>query len=154
MNIERLKEMIVLLEGIAAKTAVLQESGGVEAVPPTTFDMEVFVEREVGGGCGTAACAFGHAAFHPPFAAQGLKLSQLRACGGFSSRLLIPTFEGKEGFAAAEVFFGISERNAEYLFDPSRYESEPDEDEESYPVITPEDVIERIRELIADEVTA
>lgn len=80
--------------------------------------------------CGTAACAFGSAAFYKPFVEQGLHISE---CGEPSYGLFI-------GLYAAMAFFDISERQAELLFLPGQYPSNKN--------ITPEMVADRVASMI------
>lgn len=85
------------------------------------------------GDCGTAACAFGSAALYGPFREMGLRFDETYGW---------PTFAGKISMPAAEEFFDISEKEAEYLFGPASYPKQP---------ITPLIVAARVRELIDKE---
>lgn len=84
--------------------------------------------------CGTAACAVGHACLDPDFQAQGLS----PFFGG-------PKYAGDMGWDAVEGFFDLGPLGAEHLFDEDSYSRR-------IPV-TPADVIERIREMLAGDPT-
>lgn len=90
--------------------------------------------------CGTTACAMGWATTIPEFQALGLKL--VRQPDTISGEFYPPTieFEGETHFHAAARFCGISDSEAEYLFNPSSY---GDEDQ-----TTKDEVVERITDFI------
>jgi hypothetical protein len=128
--------------------------------------------------CGTACCAFGEGAFDPRFQKMGLKLTydswewgntidpcaspritktfktveefNLFAHERETSRTikLNVQYKGLKGMGAASKFFGITEEEAEFLFDPEEYP-----DRYSTKAVT---VRNRIRNFIArktDEIT-
>ncbi len=101
MNIDRLKTLSAYLKTLPIK-------GGKRA-----FDMSVWVNRLTGAerkkhGCGTSACALGHAAYIPEFRVLGL--TPVR--GTFGKVL----FEGEEGVYAARKFFDLGRAPAHSLF--------------------------------------
>jgi hypothetical protein len=67
--------------------------------------------------CGTTACACGLAALIPEFNKKGFKL-QLDTWGDLATI----TYKDWEGFAAAEEFFGLTDREAAFVFHPSYYD--------------------------------
>lgn len=72
--------------------------------------------------CGFAACALGSAAAHSWFNKRGLSFDKDLTMA--FSPIYAPNGIGGEtfgGFAAGEKFFGISEVEAEFLFDPEEY---------------------------------
>lgn len=83
--------------------------------------------------CGTAACGMGHACRIPSFRRAGLKLS-------YGLDRFLPKFKGHFGLAAAIAFFGISFRQAKFLFLPDGYPN---------PNVTPKKVAARIRGVAA-----
>lgn len=109
--------------------------------------------------CGTAACAFGHAALDPRLQAEGLSLIgelndtldvvPIRTIADFSAWLTCPNatgyadpcFDGETGFDAATAFYDITYDAADYLFDPTSYPRDA-------VGVTPEDVITRIERVI------
>ena len=71
--------------------------------------------------CGTTACAMGWATTIPEFKQLGLHLERVSPSGqGFL------VFGDYKHFEAAAQFMDITKYQAEYLFDPARYESEDD----------------------------
>ncbi len=84
--------------------------------------------------CATAVCALGTACLVPEFKERGLAL-QWEGAG------LIPVFEGEIMFEAGAKFFGISNDESLYLFDPGEYERDYE--------ITREEVAEHIDEVAA-----
>lgn len=75
-------------------------------VPEEKFNLEHWQ-------CSTTACAVGWACSIPEFQQQGLSIGEPWGDG-----ILIPLFEGEKHFEAAEKFFDISWRDAEWLFMP------------------------------------
>lgn len=65
--------------------------------------------------CSTAACAWGLAAISGAFKRQGVSYQI------WEDGRLVPTFDGKKEFHAAEAFFGIDIEGAGFLFDPDEY---------------------------------
>jgi hypothetical protein len=86
--------------------------------------------------CGTAACVLGAAAMFPEFNKQGLKLAESKTCRGFH----YPIFRGHYSYESGEKFFGLNEKQAEYLFDPAEYKSGE---------AKPATVAKRIREILS-----
>lgn len=87
-------------------------------VKPHWFDLlsfasEGFLKRE----CGSTACALGWAP--TCFPRSGLSLNQ-----SFPAFRYTPKGGGRRhgGYAAAEVFFGLSDEQSSYLFSPPSYE--------------------------------
>lgn len=112
---------------------------GVSA-PPTRAELE-------GGVCGTSACALGWAAA----CFEGLELESATA-GARRNWCFVhrPGFSDFSSFQAGAEFFGISMRDAEYLFDPQNYQA-PDACpccvvDDASPV-TRDEVIERLHEM-------
>jgi len=89
--------------------------------------------------CGTAACALGWACMLPEFKAEGLRFYDCRSN-------TIPMFRYHIGYIAAMYFFNISNKQSTYLFDPGAYDS--DDNNEPKELITPDDVADRIDELV------
>ena len=79
--------------------------------------------------CGTKACAFGLMALSKEFAADGLKAEYIPSSWNAQLVMLVPKFGNVTGFTAAEDFFGITDSDAAYLFDPSNYRNTPTEAE-------------------------
>lgn len=84
-------------------------------IPKKHLDMCDWVDRDAPAGCGTVACAAGHAAMHKPFVKAGLYIDQ-DYC---------PTYDHADGpyygSAAVQHFFGISEEQAEFICDVEAY---------------------------------
>lgn len=99
------------------------------------FNMGVFIVKR---SCGTAACALGSAAIYPPFMEQGLTAT----LGGFVGDV---EYEEWEDFTAGQMFFNITYREAEWLFDPKLY---LDQYGDEFEDITPEIVATRVGALI------
>lgn len=100
-----------------------------ELVDPATLqsskDLDWKIDAKVPVSCGTTACAFGLGAISGTFANEGLRYE---VDGG----TLVPVINDmngmrRVGFAAARVLFNISEEDAEYLFDPSKYDGDTPE---------------------------
>jgi hypothetical protein len=86
--------------------------------------------------CGTAACVLGAAALLPEFNKKGLKLSESETCSGF----YYPNFRSYYSYESGEKFFGLNEKQAEYLFDPEQYKRGE---------AKPATVAKRIREILS-----
>lgn len=71
--------------------------------------------------CGTAACALGSAALFPPFAKKGLKLECYREGYG-GEKIFSIKYKNFSQYRAGSEFFGISEEESRYLFNPMAYE--------------------------------
>jgi hypothetical protein len=119
MNKRRLLKLADLLEADAANKKGVKFDLNDWAKPA---DGRRFFEGDerVPVSCNTSACAMGLAAISGAFKRSGLKyeLQENVWTGGFS---LVPTFNGKSGFDAAEALFEISSLTAEYLFDSDYY---------------------------------
>ena len=79
--------------------------------------------------CGTKACAFGLMALSGEFAKEGLTHEYAVTSWDHKLVMLLPKHGGSTGFSAAESFFGITDEDASYLFDPSNYNGTPTEAE-------------------------
>lgn len=84
-------------------------------------DLNCDIAKKV--GCGTAACALGSAAMYEPFVKKGLKIkSQYDGWASGSEWLdFEPSYKGHTGTDAGTAFFGITEKEASYLFMPDAY---------------------------------
>lgn len=71
--------------------------------------------------CGTTACAMGWATTIPEFKELGLRLER----NSFSGQGYL-VFGEKKHFSAAAEFLDITEKEAEYLFNPDKYPEEDD----------------------------
>lgn len=102
MQVERLRELAALLEGVAA-----------DPDRRDRFDMSVWWGQppEAETGCGTVGCALGWAAKHPPFVAAGLRLS-----GGSPAYKSPGSPLIDYGVMAGVSFFGLSRDQAGGLF--------------------------------------
>ena len=123
MNVERLKELTKLLS----------------TIPETNFDLDAWsggenligVEQQNLIECGTVCCAVGWACSHPPFIEQGLHWGKYD----------YPKYQDSIAWDAVEAFFEIPLEIAEYLFLTDSY---------NIANIKPQDVIERINDIIED----
>src|SRR5262249_1023981 len=131
------------------------------------FDMTAWVKPSELDTCGTACCALGYAALDPCLHAEGLsmifssgygdirrvrvvesvaeynaELAKATIAGDIRHIAAYPVFGNDEGFDAAVYFYDITKRAAKYLFDPDFYRAKGE-------TITPQEVIERVREVIA-----
>jgi hypothetical protein len=77
--------------------------------------------------CDTFACALGLACLDPSFQTEGLGF--ILEHQGFSQSAMVPQFDGETHFEAGAKFFGISNENSSYLFDPENYDDTPKEAE-------------------------
>lgn len=80
-----------------------------EGVPRARFNMSCWAKEN---GCGTVACAAGHACTIKSFNRAGLRLDRDEYGNG------TPTFKGLADFQAIEEFFGINEDES-WMFHPS-----------------------------------
>jgi hypothetical protein len=85
------------------------------------FDMRFWCGTGFVVNCGSAACAMGTAMLHPWFIERGLKAKVKVKSPSYSTRYAVPSFDGKEDFAAAARFFGITEDQADWLFAATSY---------------------------------
>lgn len=93
-------------------------------------DGEIMLEN----ACGTSACAIGSACFYPEFKKLGLCTKECNA--GFE-----PRYKDYRGWDAVEKFFGITERQALYMFQYSSYKNDN---------VGPKDVAKRIKKFLKD----
>lgn len=84
--------------------------------------------------CGTAACALGSAALYPPF----VKLGLYAGCDEEKDYVF---YKRELGYDAGAKFFGISENNSYYLFNPDAYDKISKN-------ITPKDISKHVAILI------
>ena len=103
--------------------------------PECQFDMEIWE-------CGTAACAVGLACQIPEFNSLGLRLE--RTSWGGLIMASEPVFADHTNWDAVRVFFGITLKEAFWLFSEEQY---PDDD------TTAQEVAARIRTLLAEKRT-
>ncbi len=109
------------------------------------FDIDLWQDD-----CGTAACALGSACSHKPFIEAGLEIGKYNDSNNFWPRL-----DGEIGFEAGAKFFGITEDESQFLFDPDTY-NDPEDYElcEKYGFkdenlsVKPDDVALRVAKLI------
>jgi hypothetical protein len=139
MNIERLKELQKLLATVPPERFNLKTWGYLGPKNDgSTADQVIRKLREIALpddenfewdgaldepilkqiSCGFAGCAMGWAALHPPFQEAGLHLHLFIRDGYQFSHI---TYEDYEEYEAAAYFFDIPKKEAEYLFDPSKY---------------------------------
>lgn len=124
MNTQRLQHLITILEN----------------VPEEKFDLKNWA-------CGATACAIGHAALDPVFVAEGFKLQAEQLDADFP-RVAYPIFDLSagcrfDGFEAVHVFFDLTPDQASDLFMSWAYF------DRGIAKPQPQDVIHRIRELLA-----
>ena len=122
----------VNFEAFTQLKRVLNES--IEGKLKSKFDMYGFVEVHK---CGTSACAAGSAGLDPWFRSQGFK--SVKSHQNVEYRVNGFTYTG---FGATEEFFGITDRDAGRLFDPAEYSAN---------VVTEQDVLKRIDEVLHDK---
>jgi len=118
MNIQRLQMLIDLLDRI----------------PAEAFDLSLWTN-----GCGTVACAIGHACLDPEFNKLGLMLRT----GGMPGLWVNGVGFVAHNYNAIAQFFGISEYTAYWLFAPDQYFPRDWHD--------PKVVVERIKQYISKE---
>lgn len=98
--------------------------------------------------CGTRACAMGLFAISGEFKADGLTHCYIAHNHTNKLIMLLPKYGRSTGFDAAAQFFGITQSDASYLFDPGCYENVPKEAEGEL------EVAERIRKFVEGYVDA
>ncbi len=121
MRTDRLLRLADHLETVVAKA-------------PETFDMDTFGRAMA---CGTVCCALGHACSIPEFREAGLRMEWVPDGPNECGEVVVA---GARNFGAAEVFFGIEDRTASYLFGP---------DDPEAPKRTTVEVADRIRKFVA-----
>lgn len=146
---DRLERLAKLLEVNAGNQKGVRFDMGFWASPISTslFDGNWADKVEVVPmNCNTIACAMGLAAISGEFKAEGLTYEFVESLfgGGF---ILVPKFENKGGFKAAEMLFDINPEDADYLFDPSSYDDYPSKGAEGELFVA-----KRIREFIAGNI--
>lgn len=117
MNKRRLLKLAGLLEADAKNKKGIKFNLGVWAAPADGTDMSDRTEPAV--DCNTQACAVGLACISGAFKRQGL--TYVYRMGFFGNLILIPKFRHRREFSAVQAFFGISEVEAEWLFQPGSY---------------------------------
>jgi len=81
----------------------------VESVPACQFDMHLWMrDEENGESCGSVGCALGWAAASSQF--RGLTLERNT-----------PVCEGRKGFSAAAIYFGLDYEDTDALFASTSY---------------------------------
>lgn len=167
MNRERLDHLITVLEGVKAANKAFNLSAWMGQAQDDKRTVGDIAET-----CGTACCAMGYAALDPLFREQGLHIdakirsykpgtpfmsdsepvtldsiaafnTMLKKVNDESYIIADVKFDQYYGFVAAAEFFSITENAADYLFQPDEYEGG------DYRPITPDEVIERVHEVIA-----
>lgn len=118
---KRLERLAQLLENWSVEKKLLVAPP--KGKPVTEFDLGKWK-------CGTAACALGSAALLPEFNEAGLILDSTE----------VPAYNEETAEDAGAEFFGLSGRQAEYLFTPWTYPRG------SY--TTPKTVAKRVREIL------
>ena len=107
---------------------LLRLADHLETVPPETFDLSTWK-------CSSFACAVGHAADIPKFAAAGFSVYNL------------PCYNGKTGRAAVFKFFGIGAETFKRLFLAESYGGASNHFPKPLSLV----VADRIREMVAAE---
>lgn len=119
------------------------------------FTMDRWCDNRIGEeACGFAGCAMGWAAQSPYFQKLGLSLEHVGVCvpSVFIQQLILLGTDGikLEGFEAASTVLGITNQEAEHLFDPEAYDDFLDPEE----IIKPKHVIARIEDFMRKQVKA
>lgn len=123
-----------------------------EIFPKLRFDIAAWSRDTKGefgvnedGSCGTAACALGSACFYKPFIEQGLVMNALG----------LPEYQNNLHYNAGAEFFGLTNKQALYLFGPYEYNSEIKInkgtnwwDEENMAKVTPQMVVKHIDKVL------
>ena len=137
------------------KTRLLKLAAMLASVPDEKFNIESWRMDETGNengeeledaklldtGCGTCGCAIGWACAMPEFQAEGLTWA-LNGPGLLEGDAL-----SYGGWDAVKEFFDLDHQQAQHLFSGSEY----GEDRFDGPGVTPWDVSERIRKVVAGE---
>jgi len=107
---------MTLLQRLKLRLLVYMLRNHSSIFPNTEFDLNSWEEgSEDGRTCGTAACAVGSAMFWWPIRLLGLQAKEYG--GGF-----VPKYKKWDNWTAVIKFFGLSSKDADYLFDISNYE--------------------------------
>lgn len=170
-RLTQLKRVIILQQKAAAKRKPAKLNGISAFFDMGTWFTKVDEQYVKEGACSTAACALGSAALSPWFIKRGLKMvlseetfkfwiegshvphgvpidrASLEKDADddkdkFSIRYGNVKFKRHIGMQAGEKFFGISEQESWWLFDPNTYNSNDD-------YVSPARVIKRIDDVIA-----
>lgn len=169
MNIERMNHLITVLEGVIASNKAFNLSGWAQHKKLGDDDIATHFNTvgDLKETCGTACCALGYAALDPVFVNQGLRLhievyneksgdwsgvypESIEAFNKVMRRRNVDfgdvdiVFNDESSSWAAAKFFGIETEAANQLFMPYRYPTDATP-------ITPEMVIERIQQVIAND---
>lgn len=147
MNIERLRKASAFLRSYDKRVAEITRT-------KLRFHILEWVEPGVDlreGFCETAACAIGSMALHPQFIADGLVLND--DCE--------PAYDDVCNWPAVEKYFDITQAQSSLLFQAAYYVDELNlqgDDETMFAAavdkVTPNDVADRIDQLIASHTTA
>ena len=93
------------------------------AVDPNLINMEVWIG---GSGCGTTACAVGHASMDPWFRESGLTIEKRPMGDSTIIFFSYPQFNGERYMPAVEAFFDIDDGTAKCLFGEEAYDNSND----------------------------
>lgn len=107
-----------------------------ETINKDKFNIRVWMRKEL---CGTVGCAAGWAATMPEFVKEGLNLEKPL---GSSLIGAVPRYNGVQGMAAMDAFFGLSSDESDHLFLPAKYR---------FSNASPKTVAKRIRRLVASK---
>lgn len=152
MNIERLRLTQDALRGIDPEHFNLEHWMAVsdgdeeeEFTPHLTYEQveklgreAVTMRRLLRIDCGSIGCAVGWAASNPRIREQGLELRV------YDDDAVLPYYDGQWNWSAVHRFFDIDSYTSTRIFSDESYRSKA----------TPQDVIERIDEVIAKHATA
>jgi hypothetical protein len=110
---------------------LLRLADHLDTVPKELFNMRTWYTSY--RGCGTVACAAGHAAAVPEFKDEGFALETTDDCEKE------PVYKGHTGFEACSAFFKLDFNTNQRIF--TRYSYGEDDP-------TPKEVANRIREIL------
>lgn len=132
---------------------VLENFNALKPVQIKKFDMTDWyncqnVKADGNYSCKTAACALGTAAFIPFLQKEGLT-PIIDIYDNEYLGVRMKGFDSEDPFDVAEAFFGITESQAEELFDYVSYDVD-DYDVDAKPKIKPKMVAKKIRKIIAE----
>lgn len=135
MNLERLKEMQILMQKVHESVLAGKSK----------FDLSEWAQGEVSentspNDCGAVCCAVGFAMQHKPFNDQGLNI-ETAFDYGFGT-ISIPKYLRDTNWNAVENFFGLTYLQAKYCFHDSHYPENP----------TPLDVSNHIQDILDGKV--
>lgn len=119
------------------KKRLLQLADFLETLGPERFDLQWWAYNGFSPNkCGTTACAVGWATTIPAFKKAGLKLYRDYDDG------LYPIYKTYDSWDAVKVFFKLSMKDAEWLFNSGYYPVEQNNN--------PKYVAKRIREFVTE----